>query len=375
MSLGEDRSRGGVAEGLRAVERFWQVRLPESFRNLYTHFAKPFLAPCEFFPLEAIAGGVGRSFGMLPQYLPFGRAVDESGLYGFYLTPETALGRWPVLFWDEDEMYHRPVTSDFEAFLRHCVLVGRYEMEEQWPDNIFDWQEESDVREFARLLNLPEALLLSPIPRNDTELYERLACSDAQDAFSLCHLGCIHRARGDSERALDFFHRASEAAPWFGDPPYLVADVYRERQNVERAVQSWWAVVQRLLPLCTRTWEWDLGEDHPEADIYEVAADGLAQYSEVVDAAIKNQSLWHVVVHQDPYDPEARETLGNALLAANDLAGAEREYLNALSLCCSDRDRRPDRLYDSLLRLYERMDSRRDGALARFDSMLPRPTV
>ncbi len=375
MSRYEENEHRSVSEGLRAVESFWHARPPESFCHLYAHYPHPFLAPCEFFALPDIAEGAGRGFGMIPQYLPFGRAVGEGGSYGFYVTPETALGRWPVLYWDEDEMYLRPIASDFEAFLRHCVLVGRYETEEQVDESAPDWEEQEERREFAERVGLPMELALGPIPRSDSELYERLASLDPQDAVSLCHLGCLRRARGDGERALDFFHRAGEAAPWFGDPPYLVADIYCERGDYRRAIQGWWAVAQRLLPLCTRTWEWDLGAEHPEADIYEVAADGLAQFCDLAEAGLKAQPLWRVVAHDDPYDPDVRESLADALLAQNDIAGAEREYLNALSLCCSERGKQPDRLYTALLALYERAGRKRDAALGRHDRALPRPTL
>lgn len=375
MSQSEEKRPGKEWEGLRAVERFWQIRLPESFRNLYAHFPHPLLAPCEFFSLEAISAGAGRAYGLIPQYLPFGRAISEGGTYGFYGTPETLMGRCPVVYWDEDEMVLRPIASDFEAFLRYCVLIGRYETEDQWEEETPEWQEQTERREFARRLGLPPDLLLGPIPRNDTELYERLASLDPQDAASLCHLGCVRRAHSDDERALDFFHRASEAAPWFGDPAYLVADVYRERKDYERAIQGWWAVVQHLLPFCTRTWEWDLGAEHPEADIYEVAADALAQHCDAAEPALRAQPLWRVVVHDDPYDPGVRESLGDALLAQNDTAGAEREYLNALSLCFAERGKQPERLYNALLALYERLGRARDAALARHDRALPRPTL
>ena len=374
MSQSDNPNQEETAEGLRVVEQFWQARPPSAFRKLYAHDPHPFLAPCEFFALDAIGRGAGRDFGLLPQYLPFGRAVGDGGTYGFYVTPETALGSWPVLYWDEDEMYLRPVASDFAAFLRYCVLIGRYETEEQLAEGS-DWQEQSERRDFARRFDLPTDLLFGPIPRNDTELYERLALLDAQDAMSLCHLGCARRARGDDERALDFFCRASEAAPWFGDCAYLAADTHRERGQNARAVESWWTVAQCLLPLCTRTWEWNLGADHPEADIYEVAADALAQFADAAPPALKATPLWRVVVQDDPYDPDVREALGDALLAQNDMAGAEREYLNALSLCCGERGRQPDRLYAALLGLYERCGRKREAALVRHDRALPRPTV
>jgi tetratricopeptide (TPR) repeat protein len=375
MSQSEDRKPNHAEHALRAIERFWQARLPDSFRRLYECYEHPFVAPCEFLDADAIAQGAGREFGMLPQFLSFGRAVGDGGVFGFYVTRDTALGHWPVLYWDEDEMYLRPVASDFAAFLRYCVLVGRYETEEQWQEGNLDEGEEQERRDLLLCLGLPTAVAVSPLPRNDTELYASLVSSDPQDATSLCHLGCVQRARGSAERALDFFHRAGEAAPWFGDPFYLMADVYRERGDIARATESWWSVARRLLPLCTRTWEWDLGEEHPEADIYEVAADGLAQYADQANADLKTQALWQIVVHDDPYDPEARETLGNALAARGDLMGAEHEYLNALSLCSGERGKQPDRIYEALIALYERTGRPRDAALARHDRALPRPSV
>src|SRR5579871_4648546 len=166
MSRSEERKPGKGAEEVRAVEAFWQAKLPEAFCKLYAQPHPPFLAPCEFFALSAIAKGAGRSFGMLPQYLPFGRAVGEGGLYGFYVTPEISQGQWPVLYWDEDEMYLRPVASSFDAFLAHCVLVGRYETEAQWEDGDGEGREERERSEILTELGVPESVGQGSLPRN-----------------------------------------------------------------------------------------------------------------------------------------------------------------------------------------------------------------
>lgn len=371
MSRHDKRSTPRAGTGLQAVEQFWGTELPPAFTHLYTQFSTPFLAPCEFFALDGIAAGQGREFGMLPTFLPFGLAVDEGGLYGFYRTPGNWEGDWPVLYWDTEEMFLKPVASDFEAFLRRCVLVGRYETELQEEET----GGEEATQRIVRGMNLPPALLTTPLPRSDSELYERLVALDAQDAQSLCHLGCAQRSRGNSERALDFFHRAGEAAPWFGDAAYLVANIYYERRHFARAVQHWWGVVQCLLPLCTRTREWDLGADHHEADIYEIAADGLAQFEEEATEEMRADPLWNAVAQADPYDPDVREKLGHALLKQGHLAGAERELLNALSLCASERGKQPERLYDALIALYTQQNRPHDAALTRHDRSLPRLTV
>ncbi len=355
---------------LIALENFWRVPLPVSFRRLYHEYQSPYLAPCDFFTAEAIVRGAGRAYGLVPQFLPFGRAVDESGLYGFYVTPENETDSLPIILWDEEELFFQPVASDFTSFLRICLLTGRYETEEQLDD--CEQMADTEAAALVARLNLGRELTTDSIPRNDTELRERIARIDAHEASCLCHLGCMRRAGGNEERALDYYHRATEVAPWFGDSYYLVADIYRERGNLARAVQGYWAVAQRLLPLCTRTWLWDLGYEHPEADIYEVAADGLAQHESEADESMKASPLWGAVVDRDPYDPECREEVGRILLEQNDVRGAEREFLNALSLCGMERGRQPERLYEALIHLYEREGRKRDVELSRFDRALLR---
>jgi len=259
------------------------------------------------------------------------------------------------------------------------MLVARYETETEGdldddPASLFDNDEQRAV--FRTLLlgteSISEAQIFGVLPRNDTELHELLLRLDPTDASSLCYLGCVRRARGDLQRALDFFHRAVEVTPWFGDSSYLLADTYRELEDNGRAILGWWSVVKSLLPLCTRTWEWDLGAEHPEADIYEVAADALRQFEPEVGFDIKSSSLWRVVVRDDPYDPDVRENYADALLAGDDLDGAEREYLNALSLSSSEKRAQPARIYAALVDIYERQGRFRDASFARFDSKLPR---
>ncbi len=363
---------------IRAVERFWGARIPDPFRNLYLHYSTPYIPPCEFFTLEAIAAGAGRAYGQLPQFLPFGRCVGNGGTYGFYLSPETEPGFWPVLYCDDDELFFRPVSSNFESFLRHCIATGRYETTDQYES---EQDRESALHELQLTCN---TLLLDPagkyaellsgrVSRNEAELYQLFANADPTDGYSLCWLGCARRGLGDSDRALDFFHRAVESAQWFGDASYLLADMYRELGKLDRAVQGWWSVVKSLLPLCTRTWEWDLGADHPEAEIYEIAADALSQFSSYASPEMRSSALWTIATTEDPYNPSAREDYGKALMATGNLREAERELLNALSLCADDRGRQSVRIYALLQELYTIQNRDRDRSLVVFDSSLPRP--
>ena len=373
MSRKKDASFRDAEEALRAIEAFWHWKLPTAFRCLYLHQMQTFFAPCEFFSPDELASGVGRAFGQVPQFLPFGRVAGEESLYGFYLGPESLEETAPIVYWDEGEMFLRPVASDFEAFLRRCVVTGRYETDDEWPGVALP--DPARLELFRTLLNTPPALFNERLPGNDTELYQRLVGLDNQDCVSLCHLGCAARSNGEEERALDFFHRASEAAPWFGDSCYLMADIYRRKENYERAMNGYWSVVQHLVPLCTRTWEWDLGEDHPDADVYEIAADAITQFDEAATPEMKASPLWRVITREDPYDPDVREQLAYKLSEAGKIFEAEREILTTLSLCGSERSKQPDRLYNSLSALYERTNRTRDAALVNFDRALPRQSL
>ncbi|HLJ57464.1 MAG TPA: SMI1/KNR4 family protein [Chthonomonadaceae bacterium] len=377
MTSKRNASYQNLDEELHAIESFWRWSVPEAFRRLFLNEAQRHFAPCEFFSADEIVRGAGRMFGQLPQFLPFGRVAGEDSLYGFYVSPlaggSVPDGRAPVLYWDEAEAFLRPVASDFEAFLRRCIVAGRYETEDEWPGAAIP--DRTQLELFRTQLSVPPALFECRLPRNDTDLYQRLASLDAQDSLSLCHLGCAARANGDDERALDFFHRASEASPWFGDTSYLLADIHRRRENYARAIEGYWAVVNRPVALCTRTWEWDLGEDHPDADVYEVAADAITQFADAASDAVRESPLWRIVTREDAYDPNAREQLAKRFAVQGRLPDAERELLTALSLTAGERSRQPERIYARLVEVYARMRRERDAALAQFDAGLPRQTV
>src|SRR2546421_277067 len=72
-------------------------------------------------------------------------------------------------------------------------------------------------------LSLPSELMHHDPPRNERELSERLVREDPLAAAALADLGSMEIARGELQRARDFLVRASEAAPWFSDPYFLLA--------------------------------------------------------------------------------------------------------------------------------------------------------
>src|SRR5579872_1376243 len=277
---------------LRTLEKHWQVRLPERFRQLYRAFDYPFISPCEFLPIEEMVEDRERWRGMLPQFLPFGHDGEEN-YFGFYV-PATALGSdYPVLAWDHEYDHYYPVSSGFEAFLLRCVIHGRYLAQDSFEEDTPAFaEEETQRRRFAKLVGLPPAVVTDPIPRNDRELYERLLRADSQSAHALSQLGSLFFGRGDIERARDCFVRASEAAPWFADPYYLLAETYHLAGNKERACRLWWQVLQAPIALSTRTSNYDLGDEHAESEIYEAASTRCMACRDHMDANVLQHPLW-----------------------------------------------------------------------------------
>ena len=356
------------ARELHALEDHWHIKLPETFSRLYSAFEYPFISPCEFLSLNALIGDDDRWRGMLPQFLPFGEDGDEN-YFGFY-APAAALGNdYAVLAWDHEYDHYYPVASSFEAFLKWCVIYGRYLAQDTFDENTPEYEaEESQRKEFANLVGLPPDLVTDALPRNDRELHERLLKADGQNAWALSKLGSQFFGQGQIERARDCFVRASEAAPWFADPYYLLAESYRVSGSELRACRLWWQVFESPIALSTRTTNYDLGNDHPEAEIYEAAACRCIECRSEVDADLARGPLWDMLLKRDPFSPGPRFALADTLMQAGDSAGMERELVNALTLATEDRD--ISLAYEQLIEFYTRTGHVRDAALCRRDADL-----
>jgi hypothetical protein len=350
---------------LRALEKHWQLALPPAFERLYHAFEYPFLNPCEFLSLGELLEDAERWRGMLPQFLPFGHDGEEN-FFGFYIPPITAGSDYPVLFWEHEYDHYAPVASGFEAFLRWCVIFGRYEAQDEFDqDDPERAEEEQQRREFARVVGLPPELTTDALPRNERELYGRLLASDSQNASALAQKGTHYLAHEDLERARDFFTRSSEATPWFADPYYLLAQTYLLEQKPEQAVRRLWQVFQCPIALSTRTGNYDLGTRHEDAEIYEASADQFARHSGEAGGERQQNALGCLLLSGELFDPQSRLALANELAASGDSWGEEREMLNALTLATEGRDIAA--AYDRLIAFYMRAKRPRDAVLCHRD--------
>lgn len=356
-----------INSALHSLEQHWQLTLPEAFGRLYRAFEYPYVSPCEFLSLEEMRSNSERWRGMLPQFLPFGHDGAEN-YYGFYLPALAADHDYPVLAWDHEYDHYYPVASGFEAFVRWCVIYGRYEAQDDYAEDDEGSDEESERRDLADLLGLPASMTMEPLPRNDRELHERLLGSDSQSAFALAQLGSACLGQADHERARNYFTRASEAAPWFADPYYLLAESYLGEDRADNAIERWWLVVQHPIALSTRTSRYDLGHEHPDSEIYEAAADRLTRQGSRVQAEIRGSPLWSILQSDDPFSPGPRLALAQTLHIAGDRNGAERELLNALTLATEPCDTAA--AYDRLIAFYQDSGRSRDAALCVRDAQL-----
>src|SRR2546422_4528367 len=176
---------GNTKSLIQSLEKHWQLGTPESMHRLYAAFDQPFISPCEFLPLESLLEDTDRWSGMLPQFMPFGHDGAED-YYGFYIPPIGAQHDYPVLYWDHEYDHYYPIASGFAAFLRWCVIHGRYLAQDSFDEEDPQYAEEEDQRgHFADVVGLPKSLVMDALPRNDRELYERLAVSDPQSAQAL----------------------------------------------------------------------------------------------------------------------------------------------------------------------------------------------
>jgi tetratricopeptide (TPR) repeat protein len=330
--------------------------------RLYLSTRVTTLGPCTFLPADELLEDSVRWRGMLPQFLPFGADADDN-VYGLYASPGRDRRDYPVLWWNHEYDHYLPVASGFEAFLHSCVILGRYQAQDA-PNG--DYQSDDEIDRCVRQLSLPSELMEMGPPRNGRELSERLAREDPQNALALAELGSMELARGEFQRARDFLVRASEAAPSFSDPYFLLGETYRIEKNETRACELWWKVFEAPVAFCSRTATYGLEKD--DVEIYELAAERALGCREHLESSLKTSPLWNLLLTEDPFLSGARLELGRQYSRFGDPAAAEREYLNALTLATEDEE--IDEAYEALIFFYEAAGRERDSALCRFDAGL-----
>ncbi|HSV73372.1 MAG TPA: tetratricopeptide repeat protein [Chthonomonadales bacterium] len=356
-----------ISSAVDAVEAHWRVPVPGSFRRLYAAPDFQCLWACAFLSVEEIEADLERHSGMLPAFLPFGRGADDD-LYGFYALGEPAGRDLPVLRWSAAGDHYHPVATGFDSFLLTAMVLGRHAFAESG-DPGEERQElecQSAIAE-ATAITLPEALNRSP--RNEAELLQQWLDVDPRAPEALLHAACRALQVGEIERSRDLLTRASETAPRFADPYYLLAQTYARHGQITAAMPRWWEVLQCPIALSTRTCRYDLGLDHPDLEIHEAATRELMPHLGATPAHIRTSRLASFLQHEGQYRSAVRIPLADDLLRDGDIEGAEREYLNALALATQ---RSEERLaYDRLVSLYDRLGRTREAGRCRADSELP----
>jgi tetratricopeptide (TPR) repeat protein len=335
-------------------------------QRLYLSTHIDFLGPCVFHSVEEMLAAPQRWRGMLPQFLPFGEDGEEN-LYGLYAIPGRDRSDYPVLWWNHEYDHYLPVAAGFEAFLWGCAVIGRYYAQDSDPfgDPEGSHHSEGRIAEAVRQLSLPAELMRGDPPRNERELSERLVREDPQNALALAELGSMELTRGEFQRARDFLVRASEAAPWFSDPYFLLAETYRIEGNEPRACELWWRVFESPVAFCSRTGAYGLSAEEDDAEIYQIAAERALECRTHLDTDLRSSPLWRLLMADDPFLPSARLDLGRRYSRVGDPVAAEREYLNALTLATEDEEM--DEAYEALIFFYEGAGRERDAALCRYD--------
>ncbi len=352
------------------LQERYDLAVPPVMTELYYQWESPCFGGVEFFSLEEIVGGYLRWCGMLPRFVPF--AMDSfERVYGFLArrgAPDPPILRYEKLPLGLEASgkplwmgCYQPITSKFQSFLHWLLLVDRYED---------DFEEESETtgpnrNDMAALAKLPHYQLNQTVVRNQQEFDSEMLRWDAQNVASLCRLGCVALGNSNPERALDFFYRASESAPWFGDCSYLAAEASFVQGDYERAARFWWHTIHTLFPFNTTSDNWDLGFEHPDGVIPLLAAQKLMDHAEYIEPALQADPLWMLAEEKLLRNLYARLNVGRFFQKYGEMADAEREYLNALSLARKRRELKS--AYDALIKLYESQSQFNDAQICMDD--------
>lgn len=351
-------------EDLGPLERLWQARVPPLLRALFADRSAASLLGLHLLDPGALAEGAERLHGLPPRFLPFGEDRETARCVGLWADsgpPEM----WSIAAADLTVRCLLPAATSLPLFVRLQTASAR--------SSALDAHEsldtlDRDLRAVARLLDLPPHLIDQPPARTEAEIDGLRIALDPGDVLAKCATGCRLRWQGNIEAAIADFASAHTAAPQFGDALYLAADLRRAQDRYDLAVPLWWETVRSAVCWCSVSTLWDLGDEHPEADIYELAADALSQFGGKEADRLRDDPLWRVAVEGDAYDPFERMTLADTLLHANDELNAERELLNAIYLAAGGDDPARTRAYERLIALYRSQGRQREAALARFDA-------
>ena len=272
------------------------------------------------------------------QFLPF--ATDEVGDYfGLWIDGENAKVS-QILYLDTETGQCKPLASTLEKFIYQICLMSESEQID----------EEKKLRnQFLEQIHQPPLR----VARNDTELHQMITAHDDAACFSLCALGCGALMVRDNAKAMGLFERASKAFPMGGDPYFLIADIHRDQEHIQDAIPFWWKTLNCMLTLCTSSTAWNLGDDYPEADIAEIAADCLLEHALLIPQSLKDEPLWKVVETEEIYSASAREQLGDLYLKSGNYAAAESHFNSALALDDGKSNHSLLRIGEKLVGLYD----------------------
>ena len=169
------------------------------------------------------------------QFLQAGMLMpDDARLHSDLGAACEAMGRLD----DAAAAYRRAIALKpvYPHALRHLVriLVGRGELDEAQRVTREMLARDPDYVDIQRV----HAGVLRRRGRFDEALamYEKIVAADPRDALSLVHAGDIHRARGDTARAMEFHRRAITVAPCSAEAHHALGVDLAEAKRFDEAI-------------------------------------------------------------------------------------------------------------------------------------------
>ncbi len=328
----------------RELENAWEIKVPDLFWNFLTREPSQSLPDIDIFTVEEMIMESERTVRLPPNLRLFGKYSSGDSYICFHTVNGQNANKYEVVCWNIEERCLIPCASNFVNFLCKHLYSTRYNLDEEGEHDI-------DVKYWSGLFNSLEveaAWVFDEIPMNEKMMYETMSQHDRGDCLSQCHLGCILRSRGQVDEATHHFNEASKYTPWFGDAYYLLADVFRVEDSIEKAFHEWWKILNLPVVYSTRSDSWDLGADYPDADIYELTVDLMLGVQKSIPSTITDTPLWNAFLLEDPYDPVMREKLAETYSELGMHSAAESELWNAYFLYADDE-------YDELVRINSKL--------------------
>ncbi|MEP6754898.1 MAG: hypothetical protein ABJA67_05315 [Chthonomonadales bacterium] len=309
---------------LQRLADHWSIEVPPELIPVLGLMA----GDVEILTIEDLLEDAYRTPEVPHRYIPFALYPDlfptfDEWTIGIYQPQIPRHGSFEIVACAEGRLI--PFASTMGSALYRVILEQRTNLEEA--------EDVDGLEELAHFATEVGISVPPKSPRNERERRENILGIDTSNLFSLT-VNAVVAGRVESIQEI------ANNCSWYFDAHAIAADLHQQKGEFDRAAAAYLAAMKCGLVVSA------------DPEIYGIVApDGMTMYEwlhdraeeywpQVKSGATDDVDLLRVLSSDDPFGSRPRLKLAEKLLTAGDIAGAEREFSNALALSMDEDEER-----------------------------------